>query len=108
MNDLIATFIFFFAVIDPLGTVPVFIVVTSRYEDQIKRKIALRAALVSAMVLVFFVVAGEVILIARREGSRSSDLSSQDFRSRTSWCLNLIYRTGMSSFALPRRFLDYS
>ncbi len=64
MNDLIATFIFFFAVIDPIGTVPVFIAVTSRYDDQIKRRIALKAALVSAMVLVFFVVAGEVILTA--------------------------------------------
>lgn len=64
MYDLIATFIFFFAVIDPIGTVPVFIAVTSRYEDQIKRRIAFRAALVSAVVLVFFVVAGEVILSA--------------------------------------------
>ena len=64
MNDLMATFIFFFAVIDPIGTVPVFIAVTSRYEDQIKRRIAFRAALVSAVVLIFFVVAGEVILKA--------------------------------------------
>ena len=50
--------------IDPIGTVPVFIAVTSRYEDQDKRKIAFNAALVSAMILVFFVVAGEVILTA--------------------------------------------
>lgn len=64
MNDLIATFIFFFAVIDPIGTVPVFIAVTSRYEDQIKRKIAVKAILISAMTLLFFVVAGEVILTA--------------------------------------------
>lgn len=64
MNDLIATFIFFFAVIDPIGTVPVFIAVTSRYEDQIKRKIAVKAILISAMILLFFVVAGEVILTA--------------------------------------------
>lgn len=64
MIDLISTFIFFFAVIDPIGTVPVFISVTSQYEDKIKRRIAFRAALVSAIVLVFFVVAGEVILTA--------------------------------------------
>jgi multiple antibiotic resistance protein len=64
MNDLIATFIFFFAVIDPIGTVPVFIAVTSRFEDQIKRKIAVKATLVSAAILLFFVVAGEVILTA--------------------------------------------
>jgi multiple antibiotic resistance protein len=64
MIDLIATFIFFFAVIDPIGTVPVFIAVTSKYEERIKRRIAVKATLVSATILVFFVVAGEVILTA--------------------------------------------
>ena len=64
MSDLIATFIFFFAVIDPIGTIPVFIAVTSRYEERIKRTIALKAALVSGAILVFFVIAGEVILKA--------------------------------------------
>jgi len=64
MNDIIGTFIMFFAVIDPIGTVPVFIAVTSRYEDQVKRKIAVKAALISAIVLIFFVVVGEVILTA--------------------------------------------
>ena len=65
MIDLIATFIFFFAVIDPIGTVPVFIAVTGRYEERIKRRIAVRATLVSATILVFFVVAGEIILTAK-------------------------------------------
>jgi multiple antibiotic resistance protein len=64
MNDFLATFIFFFAVIDPIGTVPVYIAVTSRYEEQTKRKIAFQATLISAMILLFFVVAGEVILTA--------------------------------------------
>ena len=64
MDDLIATFIFFFAVIDPIGTVPVFIAVTSRYEDKIKRQIAVKATLISALVLLFFVIGGEVVLTA--------------------------------------------
>jgi multiple antibiotic resistance protein len=64
MSDIIATFIFFFAVIDPIGTVPVFIAVTSRYDDRMKRQIAIRAILISALVLIFFVVAGELILTA--------------------------------------------
>ena len=64
MIDLLATFIFFFAVIDPIGTIPVFISVTSQYEEKIKRRIAYRATFVAAVVLVFFVVAGEVILTA--------------------------------------------
>jgi multiple antibiotic resistance protein len=64
MDDFIATFIFFFAVIDPIGTVPVFIAVTSPFEDKIKRIIAVKATLFSAMILLFFVVAGEIILTA--------------------------------------------
>lgn len=64
MIDFVATFIFFFAVIDPIGTVPVFIAVTGRYDDRTKRKIAVKATLIAAAILLFFVVAGEVILTA--------------------------------------------
>ena len=64
MYDLIGTFIFFFAVIDPIGTVPVFIAVTRGYDEKVKRGIAVRATLISAILLVFFVVAGEIILTA--------------------------------------------
>ena len=62
MAELIGIFVFFFAVIDPIGTVPVFIAVTSHYSEKTKRKIALTATLVSAAILIFFAVAGEVIL----------------------------------------------
>jgi len=64
MIDFAATFIFFFAVIDPIGTVPVFLAVTRRHDAGTKRRIALVATLVSAGILVFFVVAGEIILDA--------------------------------------------
>ena len=64
MIDYLATFIFFFAVIDPIGTIPVFIAVTSKFEASVKRKIALKATLVSSSILVFFIIAGEVILDA--------------------------------------------
>lgn len=64
MIDLLATFIVFFAVIDPIGTVPIFIAVTKNYDDAAKRKIALIAICVSAAILLFFVIAGELILTA--------------------------------------------
>ena len=64
MIDYISTFIFFFAVIDPIGTIPVFIAVTGQYQEKIKRKIAISATLAAALILIFFVVAGEVILTA--------------------------------------------
>ena len=64
MIDYVATFIFFFAVIDPIGTVPVFVAVTRHHAPAERRAIAIRAAAVSALILVFFVAAGEVILSA--------------------------------------------
>jgi multiple antibiotic resistance protein len=62
MIDLLSVFIFFFAVIDPIGTVPVFIAVTSRYDQATKRRIALIAFLAASGVLLFFMIAGELIL----------------------------------------------
>ncbi len=64
MIDFVATFIIFFAVVDPIGTVPVFIAVTSHFDKAARNKIALISTLVAAAVLLFFVVAGELILIA--------------------------------------------
>lgn len=64
MIDYIATFIFLFAVIDPIGTIPVFIAVTSRFSKKNKIKIAVKATLYSFAILLFFIVGGEVILKA--------------------------------------------
>lgn len=64
MIDIVATFIIFFAVIDPIGTVPVFIAVTSRYDAKAKRRIALVAVLVASGILLFFMAAGELLLEA--------------------------------------------
>ncbi len=60
--DLLSSFILFFAVIDPVGTVPVFIAATRAYSASERKKIALQASLVAACVLLFFVVVGELIL----------------------------------------------
>ena len=64
MIDYIAVFITFFAVIDPIGTVPVFIAVTDKYDQKTKRRVALLATIVSAFVLLFFMVGGELLLNA--------------------------------------------
>ena len=64
MTDLSAAFVAFFAVIDPIGTVPVFVAVTASLGEAEKRAIAFRATVVSAMILIFFVLAGELILDA--------------------------------------------
>ena len=64
MSEILSNFIFFFAVIDPIGTVPVYIAVTRSYSDGERRAIALKATLFAFLVLLFFVVAGEPILNA--------------------------------------------
>jgi len=64
MIDFVATFIVFFAVIDPIGTVPVFIAVTSGHDKAAIRNIAVQATVISALILIFFVMAGEIILDA--------------------------------------------
>jgi len=64
MIDILAVFITFFAVIDPIGTVPVFIAVTDQYDAKTKRRVALLATIASAFVLLFFLVMGEIVLTA--------------------------------------------
>ncbi|HDY84686.1 MAG TPA: MarC family protein [Methylophaga sp.] len=50
--------------IDPIGTIPVFIAVTDQYDKKTKRRIALLATIVSAGILIFFLVVGELLLKA--------------------------------------------
>ena len=64
IDTLLTSFITFFTVIDPIGTIPVFIAVTSSINKNDRKKIALRAAIVAAGVLLFFIVLGELILNA--------------------------------------------
>ena len=64
LSEYLASFIFFFAVIDPIGSIPVFIAVTRMDSIADKRKIALKAVLSATAILVFFVVVGEIILDA--------------------------------------------
>lgn len=64
MTELISTFIFLFAVIDPIGSVPVFIAATTGFNEKEKRATAIKAVIVSLAVLLFFLIAGELILDA--------------------------------------------
>lgn len=64
MIDYIAVFITFFAVIDPIGTIPVFIAVTDQFDAKTKRRVALIATITSAVILLFFLVVGEIVLNA--------------------------------------------
>lgn len=62
MVDLIKIFLFLFAVIDPLGSIPVFLEATKQVSDAEKKRIAKRATLAAAGILLFFIVVGQVIM----------------------------------------------
>jgi len=60
--DWLSTFLLFFAVIDPVGTIPIFIVLTTGLDKRAKAQVALKATLIATGVLVFFIFFGGAIL----------------------------------------------
>ncbi len=59
---MISSFVLLWAVIDPIGSVPVFIAATQRHPERDKKKIAVQAVLIAACILLFFLVAGQFLL----------------------------------------------
>jgi multiple antibiotic resistance protein len=57
-------FVTLWVVIDPIGTIPVFVAVTAALDPAAHRWIAVQAALVAAGVLLFFLVAGQFLIDA--------------------------------------------
>lgn len=62
MLELFNTFFLLFAVIDPLGTVPVFLSATQNFTDREKRAIAVRASIIASIILIFFILVGQLII----------------------------------------------
>lgn len=61
-DEILATFIILWAVIDPIGTVPVFLAVTKGYDSKEQKRIAKISSIVAFIILIFFLVVGEFIL----------------------------------------------
>ncbi len=64
MNEAIQIFVLLWAVVDPIGTVPVFLAVTSRHDPKEWFKIAISAVGIAAVILLFFIIAGQLLLEA--------------------------------------------
>ncbi|MGB0652335.1 MAG: MarC family protein [Thermoplasmatota archaeon] len=64
LDQMLTSFVLLWAVIDPIGTVPVFLSVTQGLDAAKCRRIALLAAVTAAGILLFFIVAGEILLRA--------------------------------------------
>ena len=63
-QEAISKFVVLWAVIDPIGTVPVFISATAERTNEERRRIALIASSTAAGILLLFIVAGEPVLYA--------------------------------------------
>lgn len=64
LPNLISTFITLFVIIDPIGSVPVFIGLTAGYAPAERKQIARKAILVAGGVLLFFVLLGKLLFNA--------------------------------------------
>jgi len=62
MIELFNTVLLLFAVIDPLGSIPVYLEATKHFDKEYKRKIAVNASITAFIVLLFFIVVGQIIL----------------------------------------------
>ena len=64
MQDIFEQFVMLWVVIDPIGTIPVFVAVTAGIAPAERLRVALLAALVAAGVLMFFLIAGQFLIDA--------------------------------------------
>lgn len=62
MKELFNTLLLIIAVIDPLGSIPVYLEATKQFDAKHKKKVAINAAIVAFSVLLFFIVVGQIIL----------------------------------------------
>lgn len=62
MTELVSLALIYFAVIDPIGTIPIFLSITERFDYKQKQRVALRGCVIAFFVLVFFGFFGDLIL----------------------------------------------
>ena len=62
IQAIITKILFLIAVIDPLGSVPVYLEATKQFDEKHKKKIAIRASFVAFGILLFFILVGQIIL----------------------------------------------
>jgi multiple antibiotic resistance protein len=62
LDFLVSAFVTLFVVVDPVGLVPTFLAVTGGLRVRTRRRVALRAALIAAMILAGFALVGDWLL----------------------------------------------
>ncbi|MEZ4772556.1 MAG: MarC family protein [Bacteroidia bacterium] len=61
-TEIFTKILFLIAVIDPLGSVPVYLEATKDFDEKHKKKIAIRASFIAFLILLFFILVGQIIL----------------------------------------------
>ena len=64
LETVVGTFVLLWAVIDPIGTIPVFISATRGQTIEERKRVAKIAAITAGGILLFFIVVGEIVLRA--------------------------------------------
>jgi multiple antibiotic resistance protein len=62
MIELLTAIFFLIAVIDPIGSLPVFLEATKEFDKVYPRKITIRASIIAFFIMLFFIVIGQLIL----------------------------------------------
>ncbi len=62
MQEILNTILLIIAVVDPLGSIPVYLEATKNFDKKHKKKIAINASVIAFLVLLFFIVVGQIIL----------------------------------------------
>lgn len=62
MNEILTTILFLIAVIDPLGSVPVYLEATKQFDLKHRKRIAVKGSAVAFLVLLIFIVLGQLVL----------------------------------------------
>lgn len=62
MAEILPKILFLIAVIDPVGSVPVYLEATKQFDQKYRKKVAVRASLLAFAILLFFILVGQVIL----------------------------------------------
>ncbi len=64
IQQAINEFVMMWVLIDPIGTIPIFLAATAHVAVQHRRGVAIRATVIAAAILAFFIVGGQVLLKA--------------------------------------------
>jgi multiple antibiotic resistance protein len=64
IQDTINEFVMMWVLIDPIGTLPIFLMVTGRMKPEHRSMIAVRSVLIAGAVLTFFLIGGQLLLNA--------------------------------------------